>query len=156
MGRTVSISCLRFEVPPIPACFIKTAHMCQEVAIAPLSFHLQAISNTHTYTGSQQTQYIHGRCTCIQFVGIDRSNSLSDFGLHEIKIVAAPPQMLCSKPVTTIEFISTTPYIHSMDPRHKPSIWCSEQVKNPPRATLGHLHLFRLSTGSRTFCPWGT
>ena len=157
MRRIASISCLQFEVPPTPARFNQKYHTHREFAIAPLSFHHQAISNAHTHTGSRQTQCTHGRCTCVQFVGVDRSKLWSDFGLIGIKIVAVPPTDAMFEALYHDGVLLRNPiHIHSMDPRHKPNIRCSEQVNNPPRATLGHRHWFRLSTDSRTFCPWGT
>ena len=83
MKRMVSISCLEFDEPPAPARFTKTFHVYQEdMTSAPVRHH-QAISNAHIHAGSCQTQWIHGKCICIQFVCTDWSNLWSDFGLRE-------------------------------------------------------------------------
>ena len=111
MKRIVSILCPEFDEPPAPARFTKTFHVYQEdMTSAPVRHH-QAISNAHVYAGSCQTRWIHGKCICIQFVGADRSNLWSDFGLHETCMVAPPP--------TDAEFAPRFhDRLHLFDPTH--------------------------------------
>ena len=70
--------------------FLKMFHVCQEDMMPAPVLHHQTISNTHIYTGIRQSQSIHGKFICIQFVGTGRSNLWSGFSLHETQIVAAP------------------------------------------------------------------
>ena len=57
MGRIVSISCLDFDEPPVPARFTKIFRACQEDILlpAPVLYH-QAISNFLMYAASSQNQ----------------------------------------------------------------------------------------------------
>ena len=132
MGRIASFSCLELHGPPLPARFTKIFHVCQEDVIPATVLHHQAISHAHTHASSWQTQWIHGKCICIQFVGTDRSNLRSDFGLHETCVVAPPPQMLCLHPVSTIDCIHSAPYTQRTDTKHKISGWVYSHANEPP------------------------
>ena len=123
MRRTVSISHLEVDGPPVPARFTKIFHVCQEDMITATILHHQSISNVLIYVGIWCNQWIHEKRLQIHTNGTDKTNWGTKFNLYQHKNLLHRPPSTNFTSFSTMDCFDIAYCIHRKVTKQKIGGW---------------------------------